>query len=148
MIVSFHHNLSVILDLKGCQYRGRLFPGPTAMILTAVQSFQRKGVATQQLKIDGITDEFCRLTKTGDSMAKLAGVVHGDMEDYRVDEVDVNRNVHATAASAVAKSEVTNSKDKDTKSGIGSKGTNPRKRGSTTTSTTAPKKRKSSKSKK
>jgi hypothetical protein len=146
----------VILDLKGCQYRGRIFPGPTAMILTAVQ---KRGVVGQQLKMDGVTDEFCRLTKTGDSMAKLDGVVQGDMQDYdyRTHDVDVNRNVPVSAPSSSAntkteaKSEQTKSKDKGIKSGITSgKGTaNPRKRGnSTTSSATAPKKRKTVKSKK
>jgi hypothetical protein len=152
----FHFIFAVILDLKGCQYRGRIFPGPTAMILTAVQ---KRGVVGQQLKMDGVTDEFCRLTKTGDSMAKLTGVVQGDMKDYdyRAHDVDVNRNVPASAPSSSAntkieaKSEETKSKDKGIKSASASgKGTaNPRKRGGTTTSsTTAPKKRKSVKSSK
>jgi hypothetical protein len=145
---------SVILDLKGCQYRGRIFPGPTAMILTAVQ---KRGVVGQQLKMDGVTDEFCRLTKTGDSMAKLDGVVQGDMQDYdyRTHDVDVNRNVPVSAVSSSAntkteaKSEQTKSKDKGNKSGSGKGPANPRKRGSTTASSaTAPKKRKTAKSKK
>ncbi len=147
-------SFSVILDLKGCQYRGRIFPGPTAMILTAVH---KRGVVGQQLKMDGVTDEFCRLTKTGDSMAKFDGVVQGDMQDYdyRTHDVDVNRNVSAVSSSnntkTEAKSEQTKSKDKGVKSGSASgKGPpNPRKRGSTTTSSaTAPKKRKTAKSKK
>lgn len=134
-------SLAVILDLKGCQYRGRLFPGPTAMVLSVVHkkvgAVGGSSSATQQLKVDGMTDEFCRLHKTGDALAKFDAIVQGDMNDYRFQEVDVNKNNPAAAAAAV-KAEAANAMS----------GTN-RKRGSAASSaTTATKKRRSSKPKK
>jgi len=84
----FSHNpngATVVLDLKGYQYRGIIRPGPTAMIV----AMNRDG----QLKVEAITDEFVTLdtnTKT-DVMAKLDAVVSGDMDDgYKVREENVN----------------------------------------------------------
>ena len=75
--------------MKGCQYKGSIFPGPTAMVL----SMNQKKREQPQFKVDGITDEFCRLVRTGDAMAKFDAVVQGTIENYRVEEENVNRNV-------------------------------------------------------
>lgn len=76
---------TVILDLKGYQYRGTIRPGPTAMVV----ALNRDG----QFKVEAITDEFVTLdadTKT-DVMAKLDAVVKGDMDDsYKYREENVN----------------------------------------------------------
>lgn len=76
---------TVILDLKGYQYRGTIRPGPTAMIV----ALTRDG----QFKVESIVDEFVTLdtnTKTN-VMAKLDAVVKGDMdESYQVREENVN----------------------------------------------------------
>lgn len=106
------------------------------MVLTTVQ---KKGASVQQLKIDGITDEFCRLTKTGDALAKFDAVVQGDMNDYRVQEVDVNKNVPAAAVAAKAEA---------LKSGGGGGSGATRKRASAAGGGAAPKKRRSAKPKK
>ena len=76
---------TVILDLKGYQYRGTIRPGPTAMVV----ALNRDG----RFKVEAITDEFVTLdadTKT-DVMAKLDAVVKGDMDDsYKYREENVN----------------------------------------------------------
>jgi hypothetical protein len=89
----------VVLDLKGCQYQGSLLPGPTALIV----SLSKGG----QLRVEGITDEFATLVKTQDVMAKLDGVVEGEMDDgFRVRDENVNRSTKhqdATDAKVAAK---------------------------------------------
>lgn len=94
----------MLLDLKGRQYRGSIFPGPTAMVLSIVQ---KKGDNVQpQIRIESVTDEFCRLVKTGEAMDKLQAKVQGDVDhnDYAVGDVDdVNRpSASETAAAAAA----------------------------------------------
>ena len=85
----------VVLDLKGCQYRGKLYPGPTVMVLSTVnkkvgeskQERLKHNNKTQQpqLKVDAMTDEFLHLVKTGNAMDMLSAVVQGNMgDDYRV----------------------------------------------------------------
>jgi hypothetical protein len=89
----------VILDLKGCQYSGTLYPGPTAMVLALVNNNNNLNGNNSnekkdpQLKVDGMTNEFCRLVRTGDAMAKLNATVHGDVksEYYRFEDEDVNK---------------------------------------------------------
>jgi hypothetical protein len=82
----------VILDLKGKQYRGRIFPGPTALVLSVVTSKQGDD-SKPYLKVDAITDEFVRLQALGESMDRFQAKTDGDMEEYMVhDEEDVNRN--------------------------------------------------------
>jgi len=51
---------------------------------------QKKG-EQPQFKVDGITDEFCRLARTGDAMAKFNAVVRGNVENYRFEEENVNK---------------------------------------------------------
>lgn len=49
------------------------------------------GFSRGQLKAEAITDEFSRLVKTQDIMAKLDAVVKGEMDDgFRVREDNVN----------------------------------------------------------
>lgn len=93
----------VVLDLKGSQYRGTLFPCATAMILTVVT---KKG-EVPHMKLDRITDEFCRLVPTGqnalDQMSAL--IVQGDassMENYQLRDVDVERIMAGGGGAAVA----------------------------------------------
>jgi len=108
LVVSFFSPLySVLLDLKGTQFRGTFFPGPTAMVLSVVQrkvgtsakTDPNQPVKRPKLKVEGMTNEFCRLVKTGKAMEQLQAVVKGDMdEDYYQyqNEVDVNRSVTQT----------------------------------------------------
>lgn len=78
----------IVLDLKGSQYRGRLLPGPTAMIASLHYSADQQ---EQQLRLDTIVDEFCPLVKTQDTMAILDGHVVGAMDaSYQLQEEDVN----------------------------------------------------------
>jgi len=76
--------------LKGTQYTGRLFPGPTALVLSLAtnstvgkKASDEEGTAAAEpyLKVDGITDEFCSLTRTGDAMASLGAFSHYEEED-------------------------------------------------------------------
>jgi hypothetical protein len=78
----------LILDLKGSQYQGHLVPGPTVTIATLWYDEQHQ----QQLRLEAITDEFCPLHKTQDTMAKLdALVLKGELDDsYRMQEENVN----------------------------------------------------------
>jgi hypothetical protein len=57
--------------------------------------------------VEGMTDEFTTLVKTQDVMAKLDGVVEGEMDDgFRVQEENVNKSKGAAAEPAkVAKVE-------------------------------------------
>ena len=87
-----HFPSAVVLDLKGCQYQGNILPGPTAMVIGL-----SKG---RQLKVEGITDEFSRLVKTQDVMAKLDAVVRGDMDDgFLVRDENVNASKESTIIS-------------------------------------------------
>ena len=102
---------AVTLDLKGCQYRGSLYPGPTALVLTSkLQPFTKSTDDTTaqqpQLKVDGIVDEFCRLVQESDHMATLAGTVKGDMMDYQYQyqDEDVNRRTTTQEESGLAAS--------------------------------------------
>ena len=71
------------MDFKGSQYHGSILPGPTALVV---------GFKSGHLKVEGITDEFARLVKTQDVMAKLDAVVQGNMDDgFHVEDENVNR---------------------------------------------------------
>ena len=72
------------MDFKGSQYHGSILPGPTALVV---------GFKSGHLKVEGITDEFARLVKTQDVMAKLDAVVQGNMDDgfHHVEDENVNR---------------------------------------------------------
>ena len=63
----------VTLDLKGTQYAGRIYPGPTALVLAAVHNNNNNG-EPPYLKVEGMTDEFCSLTKIGDAMTQMNAV--------------------------------------------------------------------------
>jgi hypothetical protein len=71
---------AVTLDLKGCQYQGRIYPGPTALVLSAAKS-KSKDDNDSMLKVDGITDEFCHLVKIGNGIDMLTAVTHGRVND-------------------------------------------------------------------
>lgn len=71
---------------------------------------------TGQLKVEGITDEFSRLVKTQDIMAKLDAVIEGEMDDgFNVRD----ENVNATARSAGASGETTTTAEPHSKAGSG-----------------------------
>uniref|UniRef100_A0A7S3LF37 Uncharacterized protein n=1 Tax=Amphora coffeiformis TaxID=265554 RepID=A0A7S3LF37_9STRA len=71
----------VILDMKGRQYQGRIFPGPTALILgTTTPGIGRvvdetENNNTQQLKVLGMTDEFVRCVQQGDALDRLSATL-------------------------------------------------------------------------
>ncbi|GKY96444.1 hypothetical protein MPSEU_000603900 [Mayamaea pseudoterrestris] len=91
----------VILDLKGKQYRGRIFPGPTAMVLSVSSKTD-----VPQLKVEAVTDEFVRLQTIGKSMDKFQAKTVGDMDEYLVDnDEDVNRNRKVKSKSSVGELE-------------------------------------------
>jgi hypothetical protein len=75
----------ILLDLKGHQYQGSILPGPTAMIVSLIKG--------QQLRVEGVTDEFVPMVQTSDVMAKFDAVVTGAQLDdgYRYVEENVNR---------------------------------------------------------
>ena len=76
-------DVPVTFDFKGSQYRGNILPGPTAMVA---------GFKGGQLRVEAITDEFVRLFKTQDVMAKMDAIVKGDMDEnaFRYHEENVN----------------------------------------------------------
>lgn len=87
----------VTLDLKGTQYAGRIYPGPTALVLAAVHNNNNNG-EPPYLKVEGMTDEFCSLTKIGDVMTQMNAVdAFGAMVDTSAyynnhnEDEDVNR---------------------------------------------------------
>lgn len=98
------------------------------MVLSLVN---RKG-DIPHIKVDGITDEFCRLVKTGDAMDKLHAVVKGDMDDYRIVDDDVNRvvkeSVAKTSAAAKAAAPTTQQKHKKRKGGASASTAGPTKK--------------------
>ena len=85
-----------------------MYPGPTVMVLSTVnkkvgESKQQRQNKKQQLKVDGMTDEFLHLVKTGDAMDMLSAVVHGDMgDDYRVKDDNVNKPSSSSSSAAAA----------------------------------------------
>jgi len=126
----------VILDLKGCQYHGTLFPGPTAMVLslpkkkTAMSSSLATASSSSAaadsapamapvVKIDALTDEFVRLAKTQGgktTLEKLHATVQGRVDDsfYSDDDNDdVNRTTNATTSSKKNKTNAASSLSKD-----------------------------------
>jgi hypothetical protein len=56
-----------------------------------VVSIVNKKGSRSHAKIEGISDEFCSLVKTGETLDTLNAVVKGDMDEYRIQEEDVNR---------------------------------------------------------
>jgi hypothetical protein len=90
---------AVILDLKGTQYTGSIFPGPTALVLAVINNSD----VDPYLKVEGITDEFCSLVKTGDAMAKMnAAVQQGMVDYYNYEDEDVNKTAKTDAAEDAA----------------------------------------------
>jgi hypothetical protein len=62
---------------------------------------------TGQLRVEGITDEFARLVKTQDIMAKLDAVVEGEMDDgFQVRDENVNVADRGAATSGGSSSAV------------------------------------------
>jgi hypothetical protein len=90
----------VILDMKGRQYHGRIYPGPTALVLGT--HFGPVGRPTdaeesQQLRVLGMTDEFCRMTQTGNALDQLsAALEQGD--GYEEEEAVTIPNKKETTA--------------------------------------------------
>jgi hypothetical protein len=86
----------VLLDLKGTLFTGKLLPGPTALIVSVASDTAAAtgAMAEPFLKVEGITDEFCSLTPTGDAMSRMNATVQKGMDgDYfHYDEEDVNRH--------------------------------------------------------
>jgi hypothetical protein len=89
---------TVILDLKGSQYRGTFFPCATAMVLTVVtqrvaggDGSGRDSTIRRHVKLEGITDEFCRLVPTGqNALDQMSATVHGNVNDHENDDYDLN----------------------------------------------------------
>jgi sugar/nucleoside kinase (ribokinase family) len=82
-----------VLDRKGTLFTGKLLPGPTALIVS-VASDAAGSMAEPFLKVEGITDEFCSLTSTGNAMSRMNATVQKGMDrDYfHYDDEDVNRH--------------------------------------------------------
>jgi hypothetical protein len=100
------------------------------------------GFSRGQLKAEAITDEFSRLVKTQDVMAKLDAVVMGEMDDgFRVREDNVNylgRNAakeNQAAAKETKASTTTGSSRKKRASSSTPGGTAPAKKRKTTPKT-------------
>jgi hypothetical protein len=85
-----------VLDLKGTTFTGKLLPGPTALIVSVANGSDAAASAMAEpfLKVEGITDEFCSLTSTGNAMSRMNATVQKGMDgDYfHYDEEDVNRH--------------------------------------------------------
>lgn len=74
--------------MKGRQYQGRIFPGPSALILETLAAPVGKVVAeessetTPQLKVVGMTDEFVRcVQQEGSALDRLSGILEEGNED-------------------------------------------------------------------
>lgn len=81
--------ISVTLDLKGYQFSGHLFPGPSVMVVT----LNKAGM----LKVEGLTDEFVHMVQK--RKRGLDAVVTGDTDGrYRHnlgrDDIDGDDNDH------------------------------------------------------
>ena len=87
------------------------------MVLVGVKGKDKEDKSGSYLKVDAITDEFCRLTKTGDALAKLNAVTKGDL--YDSDEME------AIASTSISISKLAHEKEPETGNGKPSK----RKRG-------------------
>jgi sRNA-binding protein len=122
----------LVLDLKGSQYHGHLVPGPTAMLATLCYDEQHQ----QQLRLEAITDEFCPLYKTQDTMAKLdALILKGELdESYRLQEEDVN--ISAKKQEALADQQAKKQQKKKTGTTSTTKVSKKRPASSKTTNTT------------
>lgn len=92
----------VTLDIQGTQYAGRIYPGPTAMVLAAVHNNNNGTEEPPYFKVEGMTDEFCSLTKIGDAMTQMNAVdAFGARVDtssyyYHNEDEDVNRPTTAS----------------------------------------------------
>jgi hypothetical protein len=77
----------LILDCRGYQYKGKIHPGPTVMVLSHI--------GDDKLKVEAVTNEFVTLAKVSNVMAKLNAVmVQGEMDDgYKIIDDNVNVNV-------------------------------------------------------
>ena len=77
----------LILDCRGFQYKGKIHPGPTVMVLSHI--------GDDKLKVEAVTNEFVTLAKVSNVMAKLNAVmVQGEMDDgYKIVDDNVNVNV-------------------------------------------------------
>lgn len=99
----------IILDCRGFQYKGKIHPGPTIMVLSHV--------GDDKLKVEAVTNEFVTLSKVSNVMAKLNAVmVQGEMDDgYKIidDNVNVNANVNAVKKTNDEKQEGTVSTTED-----------------------------------
>ena len=76
--------MPVILDMKGRQYSGRIFPGPSALILGTQSAPVGKPVdesETPQLKVLGMTDEFVRCVQQGDTLDRLSAALEKGKDD-------------------------------------------------------------------
>ena len=97
---------TVILDMRGRQYHGRIYPGPTALILETPAAPVGKqqpneenesSSSLQQLKVIGVTDEFVRCEEQqGDIMQRLSATY----EQGGVEEDGVNETVKKTTVSS------------------------------------------------
>ena len=102
----------VILDMRGRQYHGRLYPGPTALILETPgapvgkqqpnnddpeSSLQQQ----QQLKVIGVTDEFVRCEEQqGDIMERLSATYEqGGGDDDGEETMTKSATAKSTASS-------------------------------------------------
>ena len=90
----------ITLDLKGNQYRGSLLPGPTCLIVGFPQSFgirkkelpegattlevrgedNQGNTVVDNLRVEGVVDEYTTIVQIDDHMKKLDAVVIGDNE--------------------------------------------------------------------
>lgn len=95
----------IILDCRGFQYKGKIHPGPTIMVLSHV--------GDDKLKVEAVTNEFVTLSKVSNVMAKLNAVmVQGEMDDgYKI--IDDNVNVNAFKKTNDEKQEATVSTTED-----------------------------------
>lgn len=83
----------IIIDLKGRQYGGQLYPGPTVMFLNISQSTSKSQLNNEikTMKVESITNEFCPLVFEKDLLADLKGNFSGEgIESLKDDESENN----------------------------------------------------------
>jgi hypothetical protein len=81
--------MSVIIDLKGYQYQGRIQPGPTCIVAS-----MHPMIGNNMIKVECITDEFVTLHKGRDQLARLDAIVEkSDLDDsFQVTDSNINNN--------------------------------------------------------
>eukprot|EP00602_Paraphysomonas_sp_CaronLab_P002348 CAMPEP_0185032626 /NCGR_PEP_ID=MMETSP1103-20130426/20850_1 /TAXON_ID=36769 /ORGANISM="Paraphysomonas bandaiensis, Strain Caron Lab Isolate" /LENGTH=253 /DNA_ID=CAMNT_0027568593 /DNA_START=244 /DNA_END=1005 /DNA_ORIENTATION=- len=125
---------SITVDLKGRQYTGQLYPGPTVMFMNTSQIGAKTSSSDNKVtaKIETFTNEFCHLKFDRDLMIDLVGTYSGDMEYIRGQDdsaMDANLRTPSSTRKRKGKNEDDEGSDEEqstSKRKVKSKNNNPK----------------------